>query len=137
MSQFKLGYYFVVQSIHQLDATRSSITNRGVVIMVARRIRSGHCERKGVLSDGRKFAFKGFNRPSSILVTEAFLIENGKIRRVEMIGPSATYHTEFGLGPKASAATRALPISTPVANTSFRTPEPDLQRAAESGGVSI
>jgi hypothetical protein len=25
-------------------------------------------------------------------VTEAFLIENGKIRRVEMIGPSATYH---------------------------------------------
>jgi len=25
-------------------------------------------------------------------VSEAFLIENGKIRRVEMIGPSATYH---------------------------------------------
>jgi hypothetical protein len=25
-------------------------------------------------------------------VTEAFLIENGKIRRVEMIGPPAVYH---------------------------------------------
>jgi hypothetical protein len=25
-------------------------------------------------------------------VTEAFLIEDGKIRRVEMIGPSAPYH---------------------------------------------
>jgi len=25
-------------------------------------------------------------------VNEAFLIENGKIRRVEMIGPSAFYH---------------------------------------------
>ena len=47
---------------------------------------------KGVLSDGTPVQFKGFNRPSSILVTEAFLIENGKIRRVEMIGPSAAYH---------------------------------------------
>ena len=47
---------------------------------------------QGVLSDGRPYTFKGFNRPSSILVTEAFLIENGKIRRVEMIGPSAQYH---------------------------------------------
>ena len=46
----------------------------------------------GTLSDGRKYTFKGFNRPSSILVSEAFLIENGKIRRVEMIGPSSTYH---------------------------------------------
>lgn len=36
--------------------------------------------------------YQGFNRPSSILVTEAFLIEDGKIRRVEMIGPSAPYH---------------------------------------------
>jgi hypothetical protein len=45
-----------------------------------------------VLADGTKHRYNGFNRPSSILVTEAFLIENGKIRRVEMIGPSATYH---------------------------------------------
>jgi hypothetical protein len=36
---------------------------------------------KGVLSDSRPYEFKGFNRPSSILVIEAFLIENGKIRR--------------------------------------------------------
>jgi hypothetical protein len=46
----------------------------------------------GVLSDGRPWQFRGFNRPGSILVTEAFLIEDGKIRRVEMIGPSAAYH---------------------------------------------
>jgi len=38
------------------------------------------------------YTFRGFNRPTSILVTEAFLIENGKIRRVEMVGPGATYH---------------------------------------------
>ena len=48
----------------------------------------------GVLSDGTKHSYQGFNRPSSILVTEAFLIEDGKIRRVEMIGPSATYHLQ-------------------------------------------
>ena len=36
---------------------------------------------------------KRFNRPSSIEVTEAFGIENGKIRRVEMIGASVPYHT--------------------------------------------
>ena len=47
----------------------------------------------GTLSDGRKYTFRGFNRPSSILVTEAFLIENGKIRRVEMVGTTAPYHT--------------------------------------------
>jgi hypothetical protein len=47
---------------------------------------------KGVLSTGQEFTLAGFNRPSSILVTEAFLIENGKIRRVEMVGPSAAYH---------------------------------------------
>ena len=46
----------------------------------------------GVLSDGRPYTFNGFNRPSSILFTEAFLIEQGKIRRVEMVGPSVPFH---------------------------------------------
>ena len=43
-------------------------------------------------SDGRAYSYRGFNRPGSILVTEAFLIEGDKIRRVEMIGPAAVYH---------------------------------------------
>ncbi len=46
------------------------------------------------LSNGKEFQFKGFNRPSSILFAEAFLIENGKIRRVEMIGPSSFFHLQ-------------------------------------------
>ena len=89
LSQFKLGYYFVVQNIHGrryplVDAERGvvwahSVFDQGTV-------------NEGVLSDGTKFTFRGFNRPGSILVTEAFLIEGGKIRRVEMIGPSASYH---------------------------------------------
>jgi len=90
LSQFKLGYYFVVQSIHH---RRYPVVDmeRGVVWSHA--VFDQGTVNEGTLSDGRHYAFKGFNRPSSILVTEAFLIENGKIRRVEMVGPSATYHT--------------------------------------------
>ncbi|HUA19848.1 MAG TPA: hypothetical protein VMB25_13955 [Bryobacteraceae bacterium] len=89
LSQFKLGFYFVVQSIHHrryplVDAERGvvwahSVFDQGTV-------------NSGVLSDGRPFSFRGFNRPSSILVSEAFLIDHGKIRRVEMVGPGAFYH---------------------------------------------
>jgi hypothetical protein len=89
LSQFKLGYYFVVQNIHHRRYPLVD-NERGVVWSHA--VFDQGTVNEGVLSDGRKYAFKGFNRPSSILVTEAFLIENGKIRRVEMIGPSVTYH---------------------------------------------
>ncbi len=33
-----------------------------------------------------------FNRPSGIEVTEAFRIENGMIRAIEMVGGSVPYH---------------------------------------------
>jgi hypothetical protein len=84
MTQFKMGLYYVVQNIHQrryplVDA------ERGVVW--AHVVFDQGTVNSGVLSDGTKHSYPGFNRPSSILVSEAFLIENGKIRRVEMIGP--------------------------------------------------
>lgn len=90
MAQFKLGYYFVVQNIHHrrypvVDAERGVVWSHAVF--------DQGTVNKGVLSTGQEYTFRGFNRPSSILVTEAFLIENGKIRRVEMVGPGATYHT--------------------------------------------
>ena len=89
MSQFKLGFYFVVQAIHHrryplVDAERGVVWSHAVF--------DQGTVNSGVLSDGRPYSFRGFNRPSSILVTEAFLIENGKIRRVEMVGPAAFYH---------------------------------------------
>ena len=89
LSQFKLGYYFVVQNIH---GRRYPVVDRERGIVWAHVVFDQGTVNKGVLSDGRPYEFKGFNRPSSILVTEMFLIENGKIRRVEMIGPSAVYH---------------------------------------------
>ena len=89
LAQFKLGYYFVVQNIHHrrypvVDAERGVVWSHAVF--------DQGTVNSGTLSDGRKYSFKGFNRPGSLLVTEAFLIENGKIRRVEMIGPSVPYH---------------------------------------------
>lgn len=89
MSQFKLGYYFVVQSIHH---RRYPLVDQERGVVWSHAVFDQGTVNSGTLSDGRKYTFRGFNRPSSILVTEAFLIENGKIRRVEMIGPSASYH---------------------------------------------
>jgi hypothetical protein len=89
MGQFKMGYYFVVQAIHN---------RRYPLVDAERGVVWAHCVfdqgtvNSGTLSDGRAYSYRGFNRPGSILVTEAFLIEGGKIRRVEMIGPAATYH---------------------------------------------
>ena len=89
LTQFKLGYYFVVQSIHHrryplVDSERGVVWSHAVF--------DQGTVNEGVLSTGQKYTFPGFNRPASILVTEAFLIENGKIRRVEMVGPGVTYH---------------------------------------------
>ena len=89
MAQFKLGYYFVVQSIHH---RRYPVVDQERGVVWSHVVFDQGTVNKGILSDGRPYEFKGFNRPSSILVTEAFLIENGKIRRVEMVGTTATYH---------------------------------------------
>jgi hypothetical protein len=89
LGQFQRGFYFVVQSIHHrryplVDAERGVVWSHAVF--------DQGTVNAGVLSDGTPYKYQGFNRPGSILVTEAFLIENGKIRRVEMVGPAATYH---------------------------------------------
>ncbi len=89
LAQFKLGYYFVVQKIHH---RRYEVVDQERGVVWTHAAFDQGTVNSGVLSDGRKYTFRGFNRPSSILVTEAFLIENGKIRRVEMVGPSAFYH---------------------------------------------
>jgi len=89
LSQFKMGIYYVVQNIHH---RRYPLVDQERGIVWAHGVFDQGTVSKGVLSDGRPHEFKMFNRPSSILVTEAFLIENGKIRRVEMVGPSASYH---------------------------------------------
>ena len=95
LAQFKLGYYFVVQNIHD---RRYPVVDRERGIVWSHAVFDQGTVNSGVLSDGRPYQFRGFNRPSSILVTEAFLIENGKIRRVEMVGPSVPYHLNSAWG---------------------------------------
>jgi len=90
LSQFKAGLYYVVQSIHHRRYPLVD-SERGVVW--AHTVFDQGTVNEGTLADGTKHKYPGFDRPGSILVTEAFLIEGAKIRRVEMIGPSATYHT--------------------------------------------
>ena len=89
LSQFKLGIYFVVQNIH---GRRFPLVDRERGVVWAHAVFDQGTVNQGTLSDGRPYQFPGFNRPSSILVTEVFLIENGKIRRVEAVAPSAVYH---------------------------------------------
>ncbi len=88
--QFESGYYAVVTKIHHrryplVDEERGvvwsyAIFDHGGTVPVVH------------LTNGQSVDMKGFNRPSSIEVTEAFRIENGKIRRVEMVGSGVTYH---------------------------------------------
>jgi len=89
LSQFKMGLYYVVQSIHH---RRYTVVDRERGVVFAHSVFDQGTVNHGVLADGSEHSYPGFNRPSSILVTEAFLIEDGKIRRVEMIGPAAFYH---------------------------------------------
>ena len=89
LSAFKMGYYFVVQAVHG---------RRYPLVDAERGVVWAHCVfdqgtvNSGTRSNGQRYSYPGFNRPGSILVTEAFLIEDAKIRRVEMIGPAAVYH---------------------------------------------
>ena len=89
LTQFKMGLYYVVQNIH---SRRYPLVDQERGVVWAHSVFDQGTVNSGVLSDGTKHSYQGFNRPSSILVTEAFLIEDGKIRRVETIGPAATYH---------------------------------------------
>jgi hypothetical protein len=89
LTQFKMGLYYVVQNIH---GRRYPLVDSERGIVWAHVVFDQGTVNQGVLADGTKHSYPGFNRPTSILVTEAFLIENGKIRRVEMIGPGALYH---------------------------------------------
>jgi len=89
-AQFESGFYAVVTRIHH---RRFPLVDeeRGVVWACVIFDHNGtHPTVK--LTDGREIPMRGFNRPSSIDVTEAFKITNGLIRRIEMVGSGVPYH---------------------------------------------
>jgi len=89
LSAFKMGYYFVVQAVH---SRRYPLVDAERGVVWAHAAFDQGTVNSGTLSNGQPYTYRGFNRPGSILLTEAFLIDGSKIRRVEMIGPAAVYH---------------------------------------------
>ena len=90
-AQLESGYLGIVTNVHHrrfplVDEERGVVWAYCVFDMggTVRTIKL----KNGETADMSQFA----GRASSIEVTEAFRIENGKIRRVEMVGSSAPYH---------------------------------------------
>ena len=95
--QFKSGYYAVVTRIH---SRRFPIVDeeRGVVWANVVFDQNGTVHTIK-LTNGQTVSMGNiFNRPSSLEVTEAFKITNGKIRRIEMMGSGLQYHLNSAWG---------------------------------------
>ena len=88
------GFYGVVTRIQD---RRFPIVDRerGVVLTFATFCHGGTVPTVR-LSDGRDFNMRFFNRPSSILIFEAFKIEKGLIAQVEALGTSVPYALKTG-----------------------------------------
>ncbi len=92
--QFETGLYGVVTEVHDrrfpiIDEERQSVFAFAVF---------DHCGCKTELTmpDGTVVPIGMFNRPSSILLAEAFKIDNGLIAQVEAVGTSVPYHSDPG-----------------------------------------
>lgn len=93
-AQFSTGLYGVVTRVHGrrfevIDEERQAVLAFGVF---------DHCGCRPELTmpDGRVVRIAGFNRPSSILLAEAFAIRGDLIAQVEAVGTSVPYHSDTG-----------------------------------------
>jgi hypothetical protein len=95
--QFESGYLAIVTNVHQRRFPLVDV-ERGVVYANAI-LDLGGTVRSVTLTNGEAVDMSAFaGRASSIEATEAFKIENGEIRRIEMIGPSVPYHLSSAWG---------------------------------------
>lgn len=96
MAQFKSGYYAVVTRIHH---RRFPIVDqeRGVVWANVVFDQNGTVQEEH-LTTGQTVSMKGFNRPDSLEVTEAFKINGGLIHRILMVGSGLQYHLNSAWG---------------------------------------
>jgi hypothetical protein len=98
-AQLESGYLAIVNNIHHrrfplVDEERGVVWSNCVFDM------DGTVTEIKLATTGEAANMSGFaGRASSIHVTEAFRIENGMIRRVEMIGTSVPYHYNSTWGP--------------------------------------
>jgi hypothetical protein len=95
--QLESGYLAIVTHVHQrryplVDEERGVVWSNAIFDL-------GGTVRSIRLTNGETVDMSAFaGRASSIEVTEAFKITNGKIRRIEMIGPSVPYHLNSAWG---------------------------------------
>jgi len=95
-AQFSTGLYGVVTEVHGrrfevIDEERQAVMAFGVFDHCG-------CKRELTMPDGRVVPIAGFNRPSSILLAEAFAIRGELIEQVEAVGNSVPYHSDTGWG---------------------------------------
>jgi hypothetical protein len=95
--QLESGYLAIVTDVHHrryplVDVERGVVWSNGIFDL-------GGTVGSIRLTNGETVDMSAFaGRASSIEITEAFKIENGKIRRIEMIGPSVPYHLNSAWG---------------------------------------
>jgi hypothetical protein len=93
-AQFSTGLYGVVTEVHDrrfpiVDEERQAVFAFAVFDHCG-------CKRELTMPDGAVVPIAAFNRPSSILLAEAFKIDGGLIRQVEAVGTSVPYHMRPG-----------------------------------------
>jgi hypothetical protein len=95
-AQFSTGLYGVVTEVHHrrfpiVDEERQAVFAFAVFDHCG-------CKKELTMPDGTKVDVGFFNKPSSILLAEAFKIDGGLIAQVEAVGTSVPYHMRPGWG---------------------------------------
>jgi hypothetical protein len=93
-AQFETGLYGVVTLVHDrrfevIDEERQAVFSLAVFDHCG-------CKKSLTMPNGTRVDVGFFNKPSSILLAEAFKIDGGLIRQVEAVGTSVPYHMRPG-----------------------------------------
>jgi hypothetical protein len=93
-AQFETGLYGVVTRVHDrryevIDEERQAVFSLAVFDHCG-------CKKSLTMPNGTKVDVGFFNKPSSILLAEAFKIDGGLIRQVEAVGVGVPYHMRPG-----------------------------------------
>jgi hypothetical protein len=91
---FQTGLYGIVTEVHNrrfpiVDEERQAVFAFGIFDHCG-------CKRELTMPDGRVVPIAGFNRPSSILLAEAFKVKGELIQQVQAVGTSVPYHSDTG-----------------------------------------
>jgi hypothetical protein len=89
-AQFSTGLYGVVTEVH--DRRYAVIDEERQAVFALAVFDHCGCKKSLTMPDGTKVDVGFFNKPSSILLAEAFKIDGGLIRQVEAVGTSVPYH---------------------------------------------